>query len=425
MNEKNYPAVDEKVYRTVLPNGLTVMVSPRPGFERKVAYFVTNYGSIHTRFTLDGEQIVTPEGVAHYLEHKMFDLPGRDVSEEFAALGANPNAFTSYDMTAYYFSCTENFEKCLRLLLEFVSTPYFTRESVDKERGIIAQEILMYADSPDSRVFEDLMELMYRHHPVRHPIAGSVESIGRISPEILYQCHRAFYSPENMILCVAGDVDPHEVAAIAESVLPKQRGSAGIAAPLPAEELTCPASYHQRQMDVAMPTFQLGFKCPTGLTGEAFARWELTAELAVEALMGESSALYTRLYEQGLIDSSFGAGVETIDGCAMIVCGGDSDEPEAVRDAIIAQAEALARTGISDEQFRRMKRSALGRRIKELDSFESTCFRLCAYHYEGYDYMNFPETFASLEPRALAEFLGENITQERCAMAVVLPRDKR
>ena len=425
MNRTFYPKLDEGVYREILPNGLTVMVNPRPGFQRKVAYFVTNYGSIDTSFVLDGELVKTPEGVAHYLEHKMFDLPGRDVSAEFAALGANPNAFTSYDMTAYYFSCTENFEQCLHLLLEFVSTPYFTQESVDKERGIIAQEILMYADNPDSRVFEDLMELMYHHHPVRRSIAGTVESIEQITPETLYQCHRGFYSPENMLLCVCGDVDPEQVSAIARNILPEHPAPGAVRATLPHEPMTCPGKERHRQMEVSMPSFQLGFKCPAGLTGETFAQWELTAELAVEALLGESSQLYARLYEQGLIDSSFGGGVETIDGCAMVVCGGDSDSPEAVRDAILEQARQLCQTGIPDQQLRRMKRSILGRRLKDLDSFESTCFRLCAYHFDGYDYMNFPETFTAVEPEALTAFLKENITPERCAMAVVLPMDKR
>ena len=177
MKKTYYPRLDETVCRKVLDNGLTVMVVPKPGFSRKIAYFLTNYGSVHTDFTLEGVHYSTPAGVAHYLEHKMFDLPGRDVTEEFAALGASPNAFTSYGLTAYYFTCTDNFTPALRLLLEFVSTPYFTDESVEKERGIIAQEILMYADSADSVVMEDMNRGLYRSHPIRVPIAGTVESI--------------------------------------------------------------------------------------------------------------------------------------------------------------------------------------------------------------------------------------------------------
>ena len=215
-----YPRLGQRLHRRILPNGLTVLLDPRPGFTKKMAYFVTDYGAIHSRFTLDGKVITAPAGVAHYLEHKLFDMPGgRDISEEFATLGAFTNAFTSYDMTAYYFSCTANFEKCLALLLEFVSTPYFTPESVAKEQGIIGQEIGMNADTPDTRIFENLMTGMYRDHPVTVPILGTVASIAQITDRVLYDCHRAFYRPGNMVLCVVGDVDPDAVARIAEEIL--------------------------------------------------------------------------------------------------------------------------------------------------------------------------------------------------------------
>ena len=183
MNQIYYPELDETICRETLGNGLQVAVIPRKGFTKKLAYFVTDYGSIHTDFQLEGQTFRAPAGVAHYLEHKMFDMPGgRDVSEEFAALGASTNAFTSYDMTAYYFSCTDHFEACLRLLLEFVSTPYFTEESVEKERGIIDQEIGMNEDAPDSRVFENLVQSLYREHPVRVPILGTSTTIREITP---------------------------------------------------------------------------------------------------------------------------------------------------------------------------------------------------------------------------------------------------
>ena len=423
MTKTFYPRLDETVYRRTMENGLKLCVIQKPGFTRKCAYFVTNYGSVHTTFELEGRTVTTPAGVAHYLEHKMFDMPGgRDVSGEFAALGANVNAFTSYDMTAYYFSCTDHFEQSLRLLLEFVSTPWFTEESVEKERGIIAQEILMYDDSPDSRVFEEMARNLYASHPLRVPIAGSVESIQSITAQTLYDCHRAFYHPGNMMLCVAGDVNPEAVEAVAREILPREPGVRAVVSLGEPEQMrpVCPVS--TLEMDVAMPTFQLGFKCPAGRTGEDFAHWELTAELACEALMGESSGLYLRLYEQGLIDSSFGWGVETIDGSAMVLCGGDSDAPERVRDEIIAEAARLSQTGIGEEAFRRMVRSFLGRRVKDLDSFESLCFRLCAYEYEGFDYLRFPEHFARVERQELNAFWRENILSDRCAMAIVVPR---
>ena len=421
MTEYQYPKLGERVWRKVLSNGLTVAVVPRPGFSRKLAYFVTDFGSIHTDFELEGKTYSVPAGIAHYLEHKMFDLPRGEVSAELAELGANVNAFTSYDMTAYYFSCTENFEECLHLLLEFVSVPYFTEESVEKERGIIDQEIGMNLDAPDSVVFEKLMEGMYRHHNIRVPILGTAGTIREITPELLYTCHRAFYTPGNMILCVVGDVEPERVAALALEQLGSEQRSVGKKLRKASEEMTCPVPVQEAKMEVAMPTFQLGFKCePIGM-GEAAIRQEVIGDLAAEALFGESSELYLRLYEQGLIDSSFGGGFETVDGCAMLTCGGDSHDPTALRDAILAQGAALAEKGIDESDFLRMKRSALGRRIRDLDSFDSTCFRICAYHFSDFDYFDFPAVYESVREDEIREFLKKTVSQERCALSVIRP----
>ena len=416
-----YPHLDERLYRKQLANGLTLMVVPRTGFQKKLAYFVTDYGSIHTAYTLNGKQMEAPAGVAHYLEHKLFDMPRGEVSAEFAALGANTNAFTSYDMTAYYFSCTEHFEDCLRLLLEFVSTPYFTEESVAKEQGIIGQEIDMTADSPDTRVFENLMEAMYNSHPIRVPILGDRESIGSITPQVLTDCHRAFYDPSNMMLCVVGDVEAAKVEQIAEELLGSEKRAAGKKLRPWKEDVACCRKEVTAQMEVAMPMFQLGFKSEPIGRGEAAVRQEMIGDLAAEALFGESSRLYLELYEEGLIDSSFGGGFETVDGMAMLTASGDSDDPYAVRDAILDAVEKLLCDGIHEKDFLRMKRSALGRRIRDLDSFDSTCFRLCAYHFSGFDYFDFPRVFHSITVEEVLQFIRRVVTQERCCLSVITP----
>ena len=418
----HYTQLDERCHRETLENGLSVAVVKKEGFTRKLAYFVTDYGAIHTDFTLEGKQYTAPAGVAHYLEHKLFDMPGgRDVSAEFAAMGAMTNAFTSYDMTAYYFSCTENFEDCLKLLLEFVSTPYFTEESVEKERGIIDQEIGMNQDAPDSVIFENLMVSMYEHHPIRVPILGTSETIRQITPEVLHTCHRAFYTPGNMLLCVIGDVEPEEVTAIARQVLGTQKREVAVKAPFRPDAMTCPRAEVSRVMEVAMPMFNLAFKCEALGLGEEAIRQEMIADLAAEALFGESSALYLRLYEEGLIDSSFGGGFETIDGCAMLMCSGDSDDPKAVRDAILQQMDVIRQTGIGEAAFQRMKRSALGRRIRSLDSFDATAFRVCAYHFSGFDYFRFPEVYHSIEKEEIVAFLDRIVKPERCSLSVIDP----
>ena len=422
MKMQEYPRLDERVYRETLSNGLNVMILPRKGFSRKIAYFVTDYGAVHTSFSFGGKEYRAPDGIAHFLEHKLFDMPdGRDISAEFAALGASTNAFTSYDMTAYYFSCTENFEECLKILVEFVSTPYFTEESVHKELGIIDQEIGMNEDAPDSRMYENLMTAAFSQHPIRIPILGARESIRQITPEMLHLCHKAFYTPGNMLLCVVGDVDPETVKRTALDILGSEPREVGRKLGGWEEPRECPRQTTVCNMEVAMPMFSMLFKCGDVPHGETGIRRETVADLAAEALFGESSALYLRLYEEGLIDSSFGGGFEVIDGCSMLMISGDSDNPEAVRDAIWEQAEVLVKEGIPESDFRRMNRSALGRRIKGLDSFDSTCFRLCAYHMTEFDYFEFPSIHESVTAEDVRAFLAEVIRRDNCALSVIYP----
>ena len=424
MKEIHYPKLDEKIYDHVAKNGLRVKIVPRPGFTKKMAYFVTDFGSVHTDFEWNGEIVHAPAGIAHFLEHKMFELPGRDVTAEFAALGANVNAFTSYDMTAYYFSCSENFMESLKLLLEFVSTPYFPAESVEREMGIIDQEIGMHEDAPETRVFEDLMQIMYTEHPVRVPILGSRESLRQMTPELLEACHRAFYTPANMILCIVGDVQPEAVASLVDEVLGTEQKAAGKKLRPWQEEMSATAHHCKNVMEVAMPMFQLAFKAEPVENGTASMVAEIVGDLAAEALFGESSPLYLELYEQGLIDSSFGGGFETVDGCAMLTCGGDSENAPAIRQAILEKAEELVRTGIPEEDFLRMKRSSLGRRIRDLDSFDATCFRICAFYFENFEYFAFPGMYADVQQEQVLSFINRVVTEKRCALSVIEPKEE-
>lgn len=416
---KPYPHLGERVYEAQLSNGLLVRVIPKDGFTKTHAFFAVNYGSMDTRFSLDGTAYAAPEGVAHYLEHKMFDMPSGNVMQMFSELGGSPNAFTSYDMTAYYVECTDHVKENLKLLLEYVSTPYFTKESVEKERGIIAQEIRMYEDSADSCVFENLFAAMFAHHPIRNPIAGTVESIEAITDETLYQCYHAFYTPANMMLCVVGDVDAQMVFDLAEEVVPK-----GHAAPV--RDYGSPETMSPRQnriekaMEVSMPMFSLGFKTEPAF-GEEAMRQEIIGDLAAEILMGESSSLYTKLYEDNLIDSGFSAGYEGLKGASLLTASGDSRDPEAVLEAILREAELFAKNGMDEDLFQRLKRSALGRRIRNLDSFSSICYRMCAYHFEGTDCLSFPERFREVDMEQVAEFLARTVQENRSAMSVIRP----
>ena len=271
-------------------------------------------------------------------------------------MGASVNAFTSYDMTAYHFSCTENFPEALHLLLEFVATPYFTEESVAKEQGIIGQEIGMNEDAPDTQIFERLMRAMYGVHPIKEPILGTVESIAKITPESLTLCHRAFYRADNMVLCVVGDVDVQQVADIAMECVPSAPQETVVADKAWQEDGKTLESITKCSMEVAMPTFQLGFKCQPPERGMETVRQEIIGELAAEALFGEASPLYLRLYEKGLIDASFGGGFETVDGLALFTASGDSDHPEQVQDAILQEISRLTKEGIGEETIAEIER---------------------------------------------------------------------
>ena len=282
----------------------------------------------------------------------------------------------------------------------------------------------MHLDNPDSRVFENLAAGLYREHPIRVPILGTSQSIREITPEHLYDCHRAFYTPGNMLLCVVGDVEPDRVAQLATQVLGSEPRAVGRKLRPWAETMERAAELQSKRMEVAMPMFNLGFKCEYPGSGEAAIRQEMVGDLAAEALFGESSELYLRLYEDGLIDSSFGGGFETIDGMAMLLCSGDSDDAQAVKEAVLHQAEKIVREGVSEAAFLRMKRSAFGRRVRDLDSFDSTCFRLCAYELSDYDYFHFPELYERIEKEEIQAFLRRVVRPERCCLSVINPLEE-
>ncbi len=424
MTMKSYSALGESLYETTLPNGLRVRLVPKKDFATKLAFLALDFGAIDTAFTLDGKDYRVPDGIAHYLEHKMFDLPDEDASARFAELGANVNAFTSYAMTAYHFSCTDHFEESLALLLRMVTIPYFTEESVEKERGIIAQEILMYEDSAESRVYEDLFRVMFQTHPISVPIAGTVESISQITADMLYTCHRAFYHPSNMVLCVTGDIDWEELISMIEAHTPSEP------APVPTRHyghipaLTQKLDTH-RTMAISMPTFCIGFSCPPLAGGENPMHREIVGELASEILAGESSPLYTRLYEEGIIDSDFSVGYESVKDACLLSVSGDSESPDLIYEALLEEAQRIREEGIDEAWFTRLLHSSHGRRIRDLDSFSSICYRISAYEFEGYEYFSFSPDYQSVTPADVLDFLSRVVCREHSAIAIIEPKEDK
>ena len=422
MELKRYDRVGEDVYTATLPNGLPVFVTRRPGFQKSFAFFATNYGGMDMRFKLDGQWLDTPAGVAHYLEHKTFDTEDGNALQDLAANGANPNAFTSTSFTGYFFDSTEKFEENLKILLSFVSIPWYTQESVDKEQGIIGQEIRMGDDEADTQVFYGMLAGLYTHSPIQVNIAGTVESISHIAADTLNLCHRAFYDPANMVLCVAGDVDPEKVIALAEEILPKTSHEKVERDYGEAEPDNANMPLWEREMAVSTPIFQLGFKDTPPAMGQDWLRWELTGNLAAEALLGSSSPLYSRLYAQGLVDKNFNYGCEAYPGAAFLCAGGESRDPEAVRDAVRAEIDRVNAEGIDDALFQRLKRAGYGAMVKGLNALENLCINQAQATFCGYDYLTFPEVYASIEKADVEACIRRAMTPERSTLAVIRPK---
>ena len=423
MDELNYTALRETVHHCVLPNGLNIYVDVRPEYGKQFAFFATRYGGMDLRFRgEDGDWIDTPQGVAHFLEHKMFDTKDGNALQRMAAQGVDPNAYTTPSMTGYYFEGVQGFEDNLRTLLGFVSQPWFTPESVEKEQGIIGQEIRMCEDDPNHEVYYQLMECMYANHPVRIRVAGTVESIADITADTLYQCHGAFYRPGNMVLCAAGSVEPQRVADIAQEVLEKDPSSATITDHGRAEPAETVRRYAQRSMAVSIPLFEIGFKGNPAPKGEGL-RQRLLAELACDVLFSSSAPLYSRLYEQGLINGSFDSSYDALPGCACLIAGGESRDPERVLDEVLKEADRLGKQGIDPALWEQLKKAAYGSMVRQLNSLEDTCFELAQAHFDGEDYLSFPQCFQSIERTDAEALLREWCVEKRSSLSVIRPLD--
>ncbi len=424
MSVQEYPKLGERVTRLRLHNGLEVVVVHKPYHAKRYAFFATRYGGMDLRFRLDGVWRDTPAGIAHYLEHKMFDTREGNALQELAKNGAVDNAFTSNAITGYYFECTEKFYESLRILLSFVSEPYFTQESVDKEQGIIAQEIRMIEDEPDWRVYANLMECLYASHPVRVPVAGSVESIKAITPQVLYDCHKAFYTPANMVLVCVGDVEAAEVAALASEILPGESGPVierdyGEEPPLPVGQ------EREITMEISMPTFLGGWKCRPVQTGEDLLRRSIIGDMACDVLFGDSSPLYTSLYEEGAINGSLGGNFDVLPGAAYLYVGGDAKDPRDVFRRIAAEARRLGEEGIDEAFYCQIRRASYGQMLRSLNSFENIAVSMAEGYFRGFDYYRFPEIFETVTKADVEAFLREELTEEHAALSIIWPCERQ
>lgn len=417
--------IDEKILLQELDNGLKVYIMPKRGYTKQFAIFATHFGSNDSKFIAPGDTNVTevPDGVAHFLEHKMFEEEEGSIFEQFSKLGASANAYTNFTTTAYLFASTENFYENLKLLVKFVQNPYFTDENVEKEKGIIAQEIRMYQDDPNWRVYFNALEALYHVHPVRKDIAGTIESISQINKEILYKCYYTFYHPENMVLFAVGDIDIDKTLDVIKENARQDKKQGEIERIYPKE----PSSVYKKEvvqdMQVSIPLFNLGFKdTDVGFGGKKLLKKNLEIQIGLEMALGRSSDLYERLYNEGLIDStfSFDYGGEIDYGYSII--GGQSKDPFKVRDIILNAINNLQ--FLKEEDFERIKKKYIGKFLRTFNSVDSIAYSFINFYMKEINLLDYLDLLYSISFEDVRERFQNHLREENSVLSVVNPIKK-
>lgn len=404
----------------VLPSGLTVLVRPMPGYSGTHVIYATRFGSIDRDFRLGEREVHLPAGVAHFLEHKMFEDEDGDAFAKFAKTGANANAFTAFDRTCYLFTATEQLDESLDVLLGMVGHPYFTEQTIAKEQGIIGQEIKMYDDSPDWRLITGLCECLYHSHPIRSDIAGTVESIAEITPEMLYDCCKAFYAPGNMVLAAAGSTSMEQIlAACARHGLMDERPAEKVERLLRPEPMTLAAAEKTITMPIAKSCFGLGFKEEPLPFGDL--RSEMLYELILCCICGGMSPLYRRLYDEGLTDPGFGGEVLRVDGCCCILFTGESDQPDTVRQLLLDEIERVRKEGVDREIFTLCKNEKYGQLIENLENVEDSASQMADFALAGQTVAQQITMLAGLTAEDADAALQHILRPERMAVMYIEP----
>ena len=415
----------ERYVRVTHPSGLPIYVFHKP-MTTAYAVFSVRYGSVDTKFRMTDTEPwrEVPDGVAHFLEHKLFEnADGSDSFERFSAFGADANAYTTCNRTSYLFSCTERFEESLRELLTFVQKPYFTKQSVKKEQGIIAEEIRMYDDNPWERCFQNLMEGLYEKNPIRVNICGTESSVKKITHEMLYDCYRAFYQLSNMSLIVCGDITEEQVLRVANEVLPQRPSNA----PLPQrfEEAEAPAAYRRRvdmRMQVSKPIFSIGIKdVRIPKDPRERMRRDAAQSLLEEILLSRSGAFYNELFEEGLVTPSYSYGYSIAEGFAFHAITGESDTPEVIEERLWEFLNRVKREGIDPEEFERCRRALYADEIRNYDSTEDVATELLTFVFDGVELFEYPAVIESLTLNELTPLLDEMLDRSAFCLSVVRP----
>ncbi|MCI5604238.1 MAG: insulinase family protein [Clostridia bacterium] len=416
----------EELYFGKHSSGLGVYIVPKKDYSKSYAIFGTRYGSVDSKFVVPGESELTevPDGIAHYLEHKMFDQPdGSNVFDKFSKYGGNANAFTSFNMTAYLFSATSNIKENLATLLDYVQSPHFTDESVQKEQGIIGQEIRMYDDNGGWKVFFNLLNCLYKNHPVRTEIAGTVESISHITADYLYKCYNTFYNLSNMSIVIVGNVNPQEMLEVIENGIKKNEPfEEEIKKVYPDEPKEIAKSYVEQKLSVSIPMFMIGFKdTDTGYSGEKLLKKNIEITILLKMLFGKSSKIYQKLYEEGLINSNFAADYTMQPDYGFSSIEGESKNPKKVYEIIIEEIEKIHSIGLSKDDFERIKKVVWGRYIRSHNDVEDYATAFMQMLFMDIDYFNYYDVYKSVTFEDVVKRFEQHFRKENSALSVVNP----
>lgn len=415
--------LNEKYYLEKLDNGLNVIIFPKKGLLKKYITWGVNYGSIDSHFKIDGEEIIVPDGIAHYLEHKLFEQKsGVNSLDALTRIGVDPNAYTTNDHTAYLFSCIDNFYEGLDEFMDYVQNPYFTDENVEKEKGIIGQEITMYDDSPDWKLYISALQAMYKNNPVRIDIAGTKESIAPITKEHLYLCYNTFYKPENMVMIVVGDFEPEEILEeIKKRLIPKEK-IANLERIFKEEPEDVNEHEVINYMDISLPLFFFGFKDIVIRDGKELVKKDVAINLIFNLLFGKSSNLFKKLYEQGIIFNEPRCDFEFAREYSHAYIQGQATDIEVVKEELIKEIENMKVEGLNKEHFERTKNAIYGSLVKQYNDVENIGNMFMFNYFKGINPFDYIEEYKDITIEYAEMILKELFVKDKMVVSKVLPK---
>ena len=423
--------LNETMYKYSQPNGLDVIIIPKKDVVKKYAIFGTHFGSMNYKFKIDNNEdiIEVPDGVAHFLEHKLFEQEdGLNALDRLTKMSANPNAYTSFNHTAYLFECTENFNDIFKALLHFVQNPYLTEENVEKEKGIIGQEIQMYDDDPDWQLFFNLLGCMYKNHAITKDIAGTIESISEITPEILYKCYNTFYDSSNMVIVVVGNVSVDEVEEIIKNDVKDNKLTSKIETFYDDKSEEINQKEIVKKMDISMPMFAIGFKdnfikdkLEAGFTtkSEELVKRDISMQILLTLLFGKSTIFYENLYNEGLIIKPLGMNYTFEEDYAYSMLQGESYNYREVIEKVKERINEVKQNGLDKDEFEVVKKSLYGDFVRLFDNVGGIATTFISNYFRGIDTSDYVAGYKNITLEEVQKVLNEHFDFEKMAISII------